>query len=248
MITTKSERELLLMREAGRIVALTLKAVEAAIEPGISTIELDAIAEAVIRQHDATPSFKGYHGFPSSICASINQVLVHGIPSGVKLKDGDIISIDVGACYKGYHGDAAATFAVGTIATETQRLLDVTKESLSQGLAFAKPGNHLHDISYAIGSYVMANGYSVPMDYTGHGIGSHLHEDPMIPNYGTKGTGVVLKPGMTLAIEPMVHQGKPQTKVLKDGWTVVTNDGSLACHFEHTIVITETGFKFLTEL
>lgn len=200
----------------------------------------------MIRQQGASPSFKGYGGFPASICTSINSVLVHGIPDQTALKDGDLISIDIGACYKGYHGDAAWTFAVGRVSEEAVRLMEVTRQSLFIGLEQAKPGNRLSDISHAIGDFVEAHGYSVPIDYTGHGIGTHLHEEPAIPNFGSPGKGILLKEGMTFAIEPMVHAGKPHTRVLADDWTVVTKDGSLAAHYEHTIVITHDGYEILT--
>ena len=246
MITLKSQIEIETMREAGRIVGLAHEAVAKAIRPGVTTLELNAIAEKVIRDHGAIPSFLGYGGFPASICASINDVLVHGIPNHIRLKDGDIISIDIGAIYKGYHGDSAWTHAVGEISDEAKNLMKVTRESLFVGLQQAKPGNRLGDICHAIGEYVESHGYSVPVDYTGHGIGTELHEEPAIPNYGKAGRGVLLKEGMTLAIEPMVHAGKPQTRVLQDDWTVVSKDGSLAAHYEHTIVITSTGYEILT--
>lgn len=246
MITLKSQMEIETMREAGRIVGLAHEAVAQAIRPGVTTLELNAVAEKVIRDHGAVPSFLGYGGFPASICASINNVLVHGIPDHTRLKDGDIISIDIGACYKGYHGDAAWTHAVGKISEEAKNLMKVTRESLFVGLQQAKPGNRLGDICHAIGEYVESHGYSVPVDYTGHGIGTELHEEPAIPNYGRAGRGILLKEGMTLAIEPMVHAGKPQTRVLQDDWTVVSKDGSLAAHYEHTIVITSTGYEILT--
>lgn len=248
MITTKSEREIQLMREAGRISNLALKTVGENIRPGISTLALDKIAEKVIRDNNGIPSFKDYNGFPASICASINHVLVHGIPDKTVLKNGDIISIDVGASYKGYHGDNAWTFVVGEISDDIQRLLDVTRDSLFVGLAQAKAGNHLSDISHAIGEYVYSFGYTVPLDYTGHGIGIHLHEDPTIPNQGEAGYGPILKEGMTLAIEPMVHAGKPFTKVLSDNWTVITKDKSLCAHYEHTVLITKDGYEILTKI
>ncbi len=248
MITTKSEREIQLMREAGRISNLALKTVGENIRPGISTLALDKIAEKVIRDNNGIPSFKDYNGFPASICASINHVLVHGIPDKTVLKNGDIISIDVGASYKGYHGDNAWTFVVGEISDDIQRLLDVTRDSLFVGLAQAKAGNHLSDISHAIGEYVYSFGYTVPLDYTGHGIGIHLHEDPTIPNQGEAGHGPILKEGMTLAIEPMVHAGKPFTKVLSDNWTVITKDKSLCAHYEHTVLITKDGYEILTKI
>ena len=246
MITLKSQIEIETMREAGRIVGLAHEAVAKAIRPGVTTLELNAVAEKVIRDHGAIPSFLGYGGFPASICASINDVLVHGIPDHTRLKDGDIISIDIGAVYKGYHGDSAWTHAVGEISDEAKNLMKVTRESLFVGLQQAKPGNRLGDICHAIGEYVESHGYSVPVDYTGHGIGTELHEEPAIPNYGKAGRGILLKEGMTLAIEPMVHAGKPQTRVLQDDWTVVSKDGSLAAHYEHTIVITSTGYEILT--
>ncbi len=248
MITIKSAREIELMKEAGRIVALTHRKVREAIVPGISTEELDQIAEKVILENGATPSFKGYGGFPGSICASINNVVIHGIPSKKsKLKSGDIISVDIGACYKGYHGDSAMTHGVGAISEQRQALLKVTEDSLYAGLAQAKPNNRLSDISHAIEQHVLAHGYSVVKDFTGHGVGSKLHEEPMIPNYGEAGHGPLLKPGMTLAIEPMVNVGKSAVRVLKDDWTTVTSDGSDSAHFEHSIVITETGYTILTK-
>ena len=246
MISAKSPREIATMKQAGKIVALAREAVASAIAPGVTTKQLDRIAEKVIRQQGALPSFKGYGGFPASICTSINSVLVHGIPDQTALDDGDLISIDIGACYKGYHGDAAWTFAVGRVSEEVVRLMEVTRQSLFIGLEQAKPGNRLSDISHAIGEFVEAHGYSVPIDYTGHGIGTHLHEEPAIPNFGSPGKGILLKEGMTLAIEPMVHAGKPHTRVLADDWTVVTKDGSLAAHYEHTIVITKDGYEILT--
>lgn len=246
MIINKTNREIGIMREAGRIVALTHKELKNHIKPGITTKELDKIAEAFIRKHGATPSFKGYGGFPGSICTSVNNVLVHGIPGNQQLKDGDIISIDIGANYKGYHGDSAWTYAVGTISDELQHLLDVTEESLYQGLNMAKPGNRLSDISHAIQVYVENNGYSIVEDFVGHGVGQNLHEDPPIPNYGPPHQGPLLKPGMTLAIEPMVNQGKKDVRVLPDNWTVITVDHSLCAHFEHTIAITEDGYEILT--
>jgi methionyl aminopeptidase len=210
-------------------------------------MELDKIAEAFIRKHDAIPSFKGYNGFTGSICASVNEELVHGIPGNRMLNNGDIISIDIGAEYNGYHGDSAWTYAVGSIDEETQRLLDVTEESLYKGLNEAKPGDRLSNISHAIQAYVEANGFSVVREYVGHGIGQDLHEDPQIPHYGPPNKGPRLKPGMVLAVEPMVNAGSRYVKTLADDWTVVTVDGSMCAHFEHTIAITETGFEVLTK-
>ncbi len=247
MILLKSNREIELMREAGKIVARAHKTVKEAIAPGISTDQLDKIAEEVIRSAGATPSFKGYGGFPGSICTSINDVVIHGIPSKkTKLKKGDIIAIDIGANYKGYHGDSAMTHGVGEISEPRKRLLKITEESLYKGLELAKPLNRLSDISHAIEEYVVSNGFSVVKDFTGHGVGRDLHEDPMIPNYGPAGHGPVLRIGMTLAIEPMVNSGRANVKILDDDWTTVTVDGSDSAHFEHTIVITEQGYEILT--
>ncbi|WP_066058504.1 type I methionyl aminopeptidase [Robertmurraya korlensis] len=247
MIICKTPREIEIMREAGRIVALTHQELKKHIVPGITTMELDKIAEAFIRKHDAIPSFKGYNGFTGSICASVNEELVHGIPGNRMLNNGDIISIDIGAEYNGYHGDSAWTYAVGSIDEETQRLLDVTEESLYKGLNEAKPGDRLSNISHAIQAYVEANGFSVVREYVGHGIGQDLHEDPQIPHYGPPNKGPRLKPGMVLAVEPMVNAGSRYVKTLADDWTVVTVDGSMCAHFEHTIAITETGFEVLTK-
>lgn len=247
MITIKSNREIELMKEAGRIVALAHRKVKEAIRPGISTFELDKIAEDTIRENGATPSFKGYGGFPGSICASINEVVIHGIPKkSTILKNGDIISVDIGACYKGYHGDSAMTYPVGQISEARQRLLDVTLNSLYKGLEFAKPGNRLSDISHAIEEYATMNGCGVVRDFTGHGVGSKLHEDPAVPNYGAAGCGPILRKGMTLAIEPMITAGKHYVRILSDDWTTVTTDKSDSAHFEHTIVITDNGYKILT--
>ena len=247
MISIKSNREIEIMKEAGRITALALRKVKEAIRPGVSTYELDMIAEETIRACGATPSFKGYNGFPGSICASINNVVIHGIPKkNTILKNGDIISIDCGACYHGYHGDSAWTFVVGTVSSERERLMKVTRESLFEGLKFAKPGNRLSDISHAIEKYVEENKFSVVRDFTGHGVGRNLHEDPMVPNYGEAGHGPVLKEGMTLAIEPMVCAGNYQVRILADDWTTVTCDHSDSAHFEHSIVITKDGYKILT--
>lgn len=247
MIYIKSKREIELMAEAGRIVALAHEKVKEAIKPGVSTLELDKIAEDVILENGATPSFKGYNGFKGSICASINEVVIHGIPNKKHiLKNGDIISIDIGACYKGYHGDSARTHAVGEVSEARQRLMDVTKQSLFEGLKYAKPNNHLSDISHAIEAYVLENKCDVVKEFTGHGVGRALHEDPAIPNYGPKGRGPILREGMTLAIEPMVTAGKARIRILADGWTTVTMDKSDSAHFEHTIVITSDGYKILT--
>lgn len=247
MIICKTPRELDIMRVAGKIVALTHQELQKYIEPGITTKELDSIAEKFIRQHDAIPSFKGYNGFTGSICASVNEELVHGIPGDRLLKNGDIISIDIGAKYNGYHGDSAWTYAVGEISEETQKLLDVTEQSLYKGLEEAKPGERLSNISHAIQVYVEAFGFSVVREYVGHGIGQNLHEDPQIPHFGPPNKGPRLKPGMVLAVEPMVNAGKRYVRTLPDNWTVVTTDGKMCAHFEHTIAIVETGFEILTK-
>ena len=248
MIICKTSREIEIMREAGRIVALAHAEVEKHIKPGITTKQLDEIVEKVIRKNGAIPSFKGYNGFPASICASVNDELVHGIPSNRILKDGDIISIDIGAEFNGYHGDSAWTYAVGTISKEAQLLMDVTEKSLFVGLEQAKSGNRLSDISHAIQKYVESYGFSIVREYAGHGVGQDLHEDPSIPHYGPPGRGPRLKTGMTLAIEPMVNYGERYVRTLADNWTVVTNDKSLCAHFEHTIAITDSGYEILTKL
>ncbi len=249
MISIKSPREIDLMREAGRIVALAHQAIMRRIQPGITTVDIDCIVEKVIRDHDATPSFKGYGGFPGSACTSINDEVVHGIPSKErKLKDGDILKVDIGAYYKGYHGDSAWTYAVGNVSEEAARLLEVTEQSLFAGLKHAKQGARLSDISHAIQSHVEDRGYHVVKHFVGHGIGKNLHEAPQIPNFGLPGKGPVLKKGMTLAIEPMVNVGTDAVKVLADDWTAVTTDGSLSAHFEHTVLITEDECVLLTAL
>ncbi|WP_409343401.1 type I methionyl aminopeptidase [Paenibacillus sp. MBLB4367] len=247
MIICKTDSELKLMREAGRIVAETHKTLEKAIVPGITTRELDAIAEAFIRSQDAIPSFKGLYGFPASICASINEQLVHGIPGDRKLNEGDIISIDIGAQYQGYHGDSAWTYPVGTISDTARKLLEVSERSLYTGLEEAKSGVRLYAISHAIQKCIENEGFSVVREYAGHGIGKQLHEDPQIPNYGLPNHGPRLKSGMVLAIEPMVNAGQRYVKTLQDNWTVVTVDGSICAHFEHTIAITDDGYEILTK-
>ena len=247
MIISKTPREIEIMRHAGKIVALTHAELQKYISPGITTKELDAIAEKFIRKHDAIPSFKGYNGFRGSICASVNNELVHGIPGDRVLKDGDIISIDIGAKYNGYHGDSAWTYPVGTIDDETQKLLDVTEESLFLGLKEAKPGERLSNISHSIQTFVEANGFSIVREYVGHGVGQDLHEDPQIPHYGPPNKGPRLKPGMVLAIEPMVNAGSRYVRTLSDNWTVVTVDDKMCAHFEHTIAITEEGYEILTK-
>ena len=247
MIICKTPRELEIMREAGRIVALTHQELQKHIQPGITTKELDVIAEKFIRGSNAIPSFKGYNGFSGSICASVNEELVHGIPGDRVLREGDIISIDIGAKYNGYHGDSAWTYPVGKISEESERLLEVTEESLYKGLAEAKPGERLSNISHAIQTYVEQHQFSVVREYVGHGVGQDLHEDPQIPHYGPPNKGPKLKPGMVLAIEPMVNAGSRYVRTLSDNWTVVTQDRKMCAHFEHTIAITDTGYEILTK-
>lgn len=248
MIVCKSESELELMREAGRIVAETHRLMAKAVQPGVTTRELDQIAEDFIRSQDAIPSFKGYSGFPASICASVNEELVHGIPGQRILEEGDIISIDIGACYRGYHGDSAWTYPVGRISDEAKKLLEVTEQSLFAGLEEAKEGVRLYTISHAIQQVAEAAGFSIVREYVGHGIGSKMHEEPQIPNFGLPDRGPRLKKGMVLAIEPMVNIGERYVKTLSDDWTVVTVDGSLCAHFEHTIAITADGYEILTKV
>lgn len=248
MIICKTPLEIEIMRKAGQIVALTLQELKQHITPGITTKELDLIAERFIREHDAIPSFKGYHGFSGSICTSVNEELVHGIPGKRVLNEGDIISIDIGAKYNGYHSDSAWTYPVGKIDEETVRLLDVTEESLYIGLKEAKPGERLSNISHAIQTYVESNGFSIVREYVGHGIGQDLHEDPDVPHYGPPNKGPRLKPGTVLCVEPMVNAGSRYVRTLADDWTVVTSDGKRCAHFEHTIAITEMGYEILTKI
>ncbi|MBU1145600.1 MAG: type I methionyl aminopeptidase [Firmicutes bacterium] len=249
MVTIKSNREIELMRIAGRIVALAHQEVKKHVMPGVTTEFLNKIIEKTITDHEAIPSFKNYNGFPASACISINQEVVHGIPSSHRiLKSGDIVSIDIGAIYKGYHGDSAWTYACGDISLEAKKLMDVTQESLFKGLEMAKAKNRLTDISHAIQVYAESFGFSVVRDFVGHGVGKYLHEDPQIPNFGLAGRGITLRPGMTLAIEPMINAGRKEVKVLPDGWTTLTQDGSLSAHFEHSILITDNGYEILTKV
>ncbi len=248
MITTKSTREIEYMKEAGRIVALAHEAIKPYMREGVTTKKINEICEKTILKHHATPSFKGLYGFSAAVCTSVNSTLIHGIPSEYKLKSGDIISVDIGACFNGYHGDSAWTYAIGDVDEKTLDLMKVTHDALFVGLAYAKAGNHVSDISHAIGEYVMSHGYSVPSDYTGHGIGTSVHEDPTVPNFGPAGRGVILKEGMTIAVEPMVIAGKPQTRVLSDTWSVVAKDGSNTAHYEHTVVIRKDGYEILTTI
>ena len=248
MIQLKSAREIELMAEGGRILAAAVQHVRQAVRPGVSTLDLDLAAEEFIRGHaGATPAFKGLYGFTGSICASINQEIVHGIPSRKRvLVEGDIISIDVGVAYRGYFTDSATTVPVGRVDDETARLLEVTERSLVAGIAMAVPGNHLGDIGAAVQQIVEGAGFSVVRDLVGHGIGVAFHEEPQVPNYGKPKRGLKLVPGLTIAIEPMVNVGGPMTRTLADKWTIVTVDGSRSAHFEHTVAITETGNRVLT--
>jgi methionyl aminopeptidase len=246
LIILKSDRELELMRQAGRVVAETLVLLERMVVPGVSTQELNEAAESYILKQGAYPSFKGYRGFPASICASVNEEVVHGLPGLRRLVEGDIISIDIGAELEGYHGDAAITVPVGRVKPEVERLLRVTQEALWLGIEQARPGRRLSDISHAIQMHVEKNGFSVVREFVGHGIGRTMHEEPQVPNYGRPGRGPRLTPGMTLAIEPMVNLGGPEVLVLADGWTVVTRDGSYSAHFEHTVAVTTEGPRVLT--
>lgn len=247
MIVRKSETEIAFMAEAGRVSALALRSVGEAVRVGITTEELDQLAETVIREAGGVPAFKGYHGFPKTLCTSVNSQVVHGIPSSlVTLLDGDILSVDVGAIVGGYYGDNARTFAVGTVSESATRLLRATEESLFAGIAQCIPGRRLFDIGHAVQRVAEGAGFSVVREYVGHGIGRNMHEDPNVPNYGTAGKGPVLEAGMVLAIEPMVNAGSHEVESLPDGWTVVTRDGSLSAHFEHTVAITAEGPVILT--
>ncbi len=242
----KSDTELEYMRSAGKVVADTLAMIQKVIKPGITTAEIDKLAEDFILAQGAIPSFKGYGGFPGSICASVNDVVIHGIPNDTVLVEGDIISVDCGAILNGYHGDAARTFPVGNISKEAQHLIDVTKESFFKGIEKAVVGNRLTDISAAIQKHAESFGYSVVRDFVGHGIGTSMHEDPQVPNYGTAGKGPKLVHGVVLAIEPMINMGNYKVKIKPDGWTVVTSDGKLSAHYENTIAITNEGVEILT--
>ena len=246
-VSVKSHREIELMREAGKILGTVLNNLTKEIKPGMSTWHIDKMGEDMIRSFDCVPSFLGYGGYPASICVSINDEIVHGIPSKKRIvKEGDIVSLDAGLTYKGYHSDAARTHAVGKVSTEAQKLMDVTKQSFFEGIKMAKEGQHLHDISRAIEEYVTPYGYGIVRDLVGHGIGTALHEDPQIPNYAQKRRGVRLQAGMTLAIEPMINAGTWQVRFLRDGWTVVTKDGSLSAHYENTILVTDGEPEILT--
>lgn len=246
MVVLKTSREISCMREAGRISARALKLAGEAVEPGVTTGEIDRLVRKYIESEGATPSFLGYGGFPASACISVNNQVIHGIPGHRVLKAGDIVSVDVGAYFKGFHGDNAATYPCGDVSKEAQALMDATREGLYQGIAQAKPGNRIGDIASAVQRYTEARGYSVVRQFVGHGVGASLHESPEVPNFGTPGRGVRLLPGMTIAIEPMINAGVKEVTVLKDGWTTVTADGSLSAHFEHSVAITPDGPVILT--
>jgi len=234
------------MREAGRITAATLRRVGEAVRPGVTTGELDELAETFIRGEGAVPAFKGYHGFPGTLCTSVDGEVVHGIPGARRLLEGQILSVDCGAIVEGYYGDSAMTFPVGAVAADARRLMDVTRDSLHAGIAKCIPGMRLHDISAAVQSVAEAAGFAVVREYVGHGIGRSMHEDPQVPNYGRAGTGLTLKAGMVFAIEPMINAGGAAVRSLDDGWTVVTEDGGLSAHFEHTVAVTDDGPMILT--
>ena len=249
MIIIKNSEQLKLMRIAGRITAEALMVAKESIRPGMSTLELDTKIRQHIEKCGATPTFLGYNGFPGSACISINEQVIHGIPSNkVIIREGDIVKVDVGARFRGYNGDSARTFAVGKVSDEALRLISVTEQSFYEAMKVAKAGNRIGDIGHAIENFVISNGFSVVRTYTGHGVGADLHEEPEIPNYGRPGRGARLYPGMTLAIEPMVNVGTENVKVLRDGWTVVTADGKLSAHYENSIAITESDPILLTEI
>ena len=246
MIAIKSERELTAMRQACKITAAARALAGEMVRPGVSTKEIDQAVYDFIVAQGAKPSFLGYNGFPGSVCASVNDTVIHGIPNGYVLKEGDLVSIDVGAYYQGFHGDCAATFPCGAISTEAQKLIDVTKQSFYEGLRFATQGHRVSDISHAIQTYVESNGFSVVRSFVGHGVGAQLHEEPEVPNFGKPGRGPRLLRGMTLAIEPMVNAGVYDVRILKDGWTTVTADGKLSAHYENTVLITDGEPEILT--
>lgn len=248
MVHLKTEQEISKIRKASQIVARTLQILADHVQEGITTKELDKIAESEIRKEGGSPAFKGYRGFPATLCVSVNEEIIHGIPSGKKLKKGDIVGLDLGAIWQGFYGDAARTVAVGEISDEARKLTQVTEESLWIGIKQARSGNRVGDIGYAVQQHVEANGYSVVREFVGHGIGRSLHEDPQVPNYGKQGHGHRLKPGLVLAIEPMVCMGSNEVRMLEDNWTAVTKDGSLSAHFEHSIAITNNGPVILSTL
>ena len=246
MIAIKNERELALMRKACKITAAARALAGEMVRPGVTTKQIDKAVHDFIVSQGARPSFLNYNGYPASACISVNETVIHGIPGGYTLRDGDIVSIDVGAYYKGFHGDCAATFACGTISAEAEKLIEVTKQSFFEGIRFARRGHRVSDISHAIQTYVESNGFSVVRSFVGHGVGAQLHEEPEVPNFGPAGRGPRMLPGMTLAIEPMVNVGTPDVRILKDRWTVVTTDGKLSAHYENTVLITDGEPEILT--
>ncbi len=246
MITIKSAREIELLKQAGHIVYETHQYLKPYIKPGIMTKDLDHLAEEFIRSHGATPSFKGYEGFPTALCISVNDEVVHGFPSDRKLQNGDIVSIDIGACYKGYHGDSAWTYKVGEISKDLEYLMEHTEKALYEGIKMVKPGNRIGDIANAIEVYATKHKLGIVKELVGHGVGTNVHEDPEVPNYGKKGTGPRLREGMVIAIEPMLTLGSPDIYIDDNDWTVITEDGSYAAHFEHTVVVTKDGVEILT--
>lgn len=248
MIVLKSSAEIAVMREAGRIVAECHQVLAERIRPGISTRELDRLVESLLQKRGATPSFKGYRGFPAATCIAVNDVICHGFPSKERLREGDLLSIDIGAFYKGYHGDQAWTYAVGSISAEARRLMEATEQALYTGIAAARPGNRVGDIGHAIQSFAEARGLGVVREFTGHGVGQKLHEPPSVPHFGRPGTGTTLRAGMTLAIEPMITLGGWESHVEADGWTARTVDGALCAQYEHTIALTAEGPEILTQL
>ena len=246
MIAIKNERELSMMRQACKITAAARALAGEMVRPGVTTKEIDKAVREFILSKNAKPSFLRYNGFPASSCISVNNVVIHGIPDGYTLQDGDIVSVDVGAYYRGFHGDCAATFPCGTVSAQAQKLIQVTKQSFYEGMRFAKKGHRVSDISHAIQTYVESNGFSVVRAFVGHGVGAQLHEEPEVPNYGNPGRGPRLLPGMTLAVEPMVNEGVFDVRILKDGWTTVTADGKLSAHYENTVLITDGEPEILT--
>ena len=247
MVNIKSAREITLMKEAGRVVGLVFKNLEEAIKPGMSTLDIDTIVEKTMLDNKCIPAEKGYYGYPASACVSVNDTLIHGIPSNkIILKEGDIVSVDIVANYNGYMADACRTFKVGRISERAERLVSVTKQAFFEALKVVKVGNHIGDVCHTIQKYVESFGYNVCREYTGHGIGRDMHEDPAIPNYGKEGTGVRIEAGMALCIEPMVLEGRKDTRVLPDGWTVKSKDGKLTAHYENTVIVTESGYEIIT--
>ena len=247
MIITKSPREIALMKEAGRVVGLVFKTLESQIKPGMSTLDIDSIVEKTMLENGCIPAEKGYYGYPASACVSVNDTLIHGIPSNkIIIREGDIVSVDIVATYKGYSADACRTFKVGTLTERAHRIVDITKQAFFEALKAVKVGNHIGDISETIQKFVESHGYNVVREYTGHGIGAHMHEDPSIPNYGKAGTGPLITPNIALCIEPMVLEGRKDVRTLGDGWTVKSKDGKLTAHYENTVIVTNDGYEIIT--